>query len=537
MRALSGAQSPLESLVPYQFRTRGVGWLLSQAEPSSPVERLVMARALLDALIYGELSQDGELLDELGRAEVWGQIEGLLSEREGVSDEVAAAKSQGRRLASAMRVRAMDESYHETLLSLSRPGGFWFVEARLAQLLDLDEARQQLGAVPLDARLELWATALAPAVCGGQAASQCELRCESGLSVSGVEVDDVLTVASCGHDALSWPVSAHDRLLSRPMAQVARLMGDAMRDVGELSGGSHPLVVSAQPELVSLQERLSREGVAVSLPVESASDLGPGWRLPQAPGRPSPFEGVASYAALNDEGLRWGLAPLLAGSPSGRLRFLEAEHGFAFPGWPVASAAGLRARVEDARAHVVRVVARSEAVVSEFAPGDRLIGQGGDGAVRVLVDAESSLSVVLSGLDVLRQALGSGRLEVRWCVWDAQRGALAWRPVVLVSGREDRAALESFPVEARPFEPRLRLLSGGLWRLSSQGQVLFEGRGEASLSEAVSSLRTAHPEWSSLPVSASWDHGDVSSLVSVLVSVSSARGGEGGVAVLLVTDL
>ncbi len=473
MAALPGAAEPLSKLSPYQFRKRGVAWLLEQPEPSDPVGRLVLARALLDALLYGELAQDGALLDALTAADHWARLERLLEPQADVAQGTKAIMADGAQLCAALRQRPMDAQYHRFLARLAQPKGFWRAEAMIAGLLDLDE-------VALDV--------FAGRLCPDGPLESCVWSCpEAPEGASGAVI-----VAACGHDVLGWPVDANDGAVSAQMVWMARLMGPQVARARALLRLSHPLVLAAEPELEALVRRVSSAPLALPLPPVADGALAAQWSLALASGQAQPFEGQPLYAGINAEGLWLGLVPMIASGDGGRAQFLEARAGFGFPGWWVVHTESLSEGSASQEAHVASVASKGWALAEDWAPAD--VDKGGPrrgwSGLPVLVSSDAPMAAVLDGLDLLRRSLGGGQLDVRLVVWSPQREAFVWRALrLLPGGAEGQEVLDAFPSQVRPLDLRVQMV-GQRWRLEARGEEVAGGQGQGvkGLSEAAADL-------------------------------------------------
>jgi hypothetical protein len=318
--------SALAIVAPYGFADglARLGHILD-APPERAVARLAVARALVDATLFGEMTQDAVMLGELAARDHWDLAEYLLSDP---SDhpQVAMAQSQGLALVAALRHRGMDRGYHQVLANCAE-GGIWEVEARLGRLLDLEEAMVVSSEVPAEDRAQILADAL-----GGRLPP-----CVAAAPLYGVEGSrrDTVLIGHCGHEALGWPVAAEERLFHPTLGRLSVVMARGSSDLRRvLARTGHPLVAEGRGEIEAFGGRIARRGIAVPLQVEAADDFP--FVLPIGVGDSL---GVGPFVMLDKEGvLRVGVSPIVSIGAAGA-RFVENDAGFAFPGQPSAHAA------------------------------------------------------------------------------------------------------------------------------------------------------------------------------------------------------
>ncbi len=494
--ALPGAQDPLGRLVPYRFRDQGAA-ALERFEARSSIERLVFARALIDALLFGELTQDRALLDRLaGQGELWPLVERALRTGKDDDEAVERALKEGRALAQALKTRGMDAPYHAALMALAEQGGAWEVEARAAMLLDLDEAVGAVASLPADQRGRQLVAALGPRVCARperMASAQadegawqagleaaCDLRCGVGaqeLELAPEGVRGALSVASCGYEAAGWSLDSAEGVWTPELAVVLRIFSQ-IKEIEWLEASGHPLAVEAAPSLVALRERLSRAPVALPIGAQSAGALG----LELVEGGGEGWGAGVSFVRIDAQGLRVGLVPLVAATTQGG-RGLEGRFGF--PGRLVA---GWEELGDPQRSGWIERRLSSE--VEDAAELLGACGVEGGGPWVLMVDARLGAQEVLAALGRVRRALAGGRMEAGLLLWEAGRGLRA-APLGLIGSVEGAGGgLEGFPSEVRPLDLRLRVGAGTV-EIVARGEVMerLEGAGVGRLGERLSGLR------------------------------------------------
>ena len=285
--------------------------------PEGPVGRLAVSRAILDALLFGELTQNGPMLDALVERDAWTTARALLTP-EAPEPVVAAAQAEGLALIDALRARSMDAGYHGAIQTATT--GVWEVEARLARLLDLEEAMLVAGRIPGSERARTLGRVLGsvPPPCLGTA------------PLDGVEPArrDVVLVGHCGPEALGWPESAEAQLYHPDLGAFTVVFGRGNADLrAVLARSAHPLVADARGDVEALGGRLAGLRVPVMVDVEAQSDFP--FVLPTGSGEPLGLR-ILILVAVGGE-LRVAVPPMVSFGPAGA-RFLEEDVGFAFPG-------------------------------------------------------------------------------------------------------------------------------------------------------------------------------------------------------------
>lgn len=318
--ALPGGEVARATVGPYGF-ARGLDGIVPvvDAPPDGAVGRLAVCRALLDALLFGELTQRAELLDALVARDAWAEARALL-EPAAEDPLVAQAQAEGTALLETLRARRMDSAYHGTVSRAARPGGTWEVEARLARLLDLEEVLMAGDRVPAEGRPQALAQILGATL----------PPCVGSAPTDGVEPDraDVVVLGHCGAEALGWPDTAEAQLYHPGLGAFTTAMGRGNEDLrAVLARSAHPLVADARGDIEALGGRLASLHVPIGLQIEAATDFP--FELPTGRGDALDVR-IFVLVAVGGQ-LRVGVPPLVSLGPSGA-RFVEDEAGLGFPG-------------------------------------------------------------------------------------------------------------------------------------------------------------------------------------------------------------
>lgn len=451
--SLPGGEVARATVAPYGFGN-GLGQLVAvlDAPPQRPIARLALSRALVDAVLYGEITQDGALLEALGARDAWGQALALLEPTAGDA-AIAKEQSRGRALIGAMRSREMNPAYHDTLEETVASGGVWEVEARVARLLDLEEVMLSSEQIPEEQRL--------PTILELLGAN--EPGCLKTAPLEGVEPArrDVITLGHCGAAALGWPEEAEAQLLYPELAALTSLMARGTGDLrGVLARTAHPLVADARGDIEALGGRLASLRIPVGLDPQDSTDF-----PDLIPGGRGSAVGIRPYVVVDIEGnQRVGVPPLVSLGPDGA-RFVEAEVGLSFPG-ALCAPGQLPARLTQA---------------SELL--------GFQGAPLVFVPAGVRVRSAANALRDIRAALPlHARGELLLALFDGDSGLLAVR-VGIASGSEptdrvvtvDAEGTVEWPEDAGTFivlrpEPDIpwQTLVTSLWRARQRvGTVLL----------------------------------------------------------------
>ena len=545
----------LDLVRPYQFREKSLDRIeiAFGPPPDEPGARLVLARALIDAMLYGELAQSAPVLDALSDKDFWDKAEALLGAE--AQEPLEAAMADGRALIEALRGRAMDLSYHQTLTRLSSPSNVWSTEARTARLLDLDEVIEALAELGVEERGRLFVGALGPWLCEAPEAlaaqdapgplwsagltRACSPVCKAGQEASeGVSLPGkgAVEVAACGYEAVGWPGDADERLWSPEVGVMSRALASVFPTLRGLLSGRHPLVLSVEPELEALGNRMLSRPLVIPWPLEGPQS--PWLVLPtlRGAGQAAWDEGL-TYAALVDGALRVGTLPMLSADPEG-VRFHDGRAGQGIPGRAVVYAESL-GRLDPEVADIARrVFAQTRA--RTMARASALGVEPGSG-LAVLIDAWEPLDRALPALEVVRRGAGGG-LVARFVVWSAEASAPRALRLRLSEGgrRAGGGVLDGFPEEVRPLD--LKLVVGGVGVSvvlgdKSAGEVGLGPEGGldmAALTRALVSLRKARPTLGEATIEAGEGSGKVA--FGVLIEVVDAALGAGLEDLALVTS-
>lgn len=454
--------SPLRA---YGFQQRGAAALEAQAvrlgQSGSPVARLVLARALVDGLLYTEVAQDGALLRALealaarhhGAPDPWGWARALLSEPAAQEGPTAQAQRQGLALLEAMQSRSMDRGYHDTLHELAQQSPLWSTQARVARLLDLESALVELEQVEMGQRLALFAQVLGPRFCPeGGGVDACLPQACQGLESGAARL------GACGWEALGWQPGQIVALAQPGYLLVTQALGEAQRELAQLSQGCpEPLCSELGTGLGLLEARMRAHPLVVPLPAQVVG----------APPR-GQLQGEAQSAAFlvaRDGWLFVGRAP--------RLGLVTQELPWDFPGQAVGS-------LRQAEPEAVRDAAWLLSLWWGRA--------GGQPAQAPLLwcEADSPARELVRGLELARRGLArAGRLEVRLAA-QSPSGGLGWRAaVVLPAEGGPREVPQAGELPALVEEVWLLLDGEGAWWVSGQRQVGHVPRGEGGALEAA----------------------------------------------------
>lgn len=351
-RALSlpGAQKYLSYTAPYAFQTQGVQKLedacIRLGQSGDAVASLLLARMAVDALLFAEIAQSEKLLDALdsipgkcGSSDgFWDWVGVLLQETDG-PEEVERAAAEGRALLQALRTRGMDRAYHGALQEIIAARSFWTPEARVARVLDLDEALEGVKSLPFEERLDAFTGALGGSVCkGGEVPEeksarrdQCSLSCEGAVEMDAIpwERRDAVFLATCGFEKLGWPSAPEFSIYHPEYALVARIFSQTGEDLLELvTRTGNPLGLSLRGELDLLQQRLGEGGVPGLWRAENAAD-GP-IHLVTVKGGLSELPPVPVFLTLDGELLRVSVLPILGMDGVRGMRLME--YPWSYPG-------------------------------------------------------------------------------------------------------------------------------------------------------------------------------------------------------------
>ncbi|MBH24800.1 MAG: hypothetical protein CMH57_10175 [Myxococcales bacterium] len=491
----------VDMIGPYQFGTRGLARLevaeIRLGQSGNPAGRVVLARAYLDAALYGELAGDqaiGRAISERLGGELWPSLRGyfrqVLKELEESGDATSGhveAMKQGLELVQLLESRLFNSDYHARLGRLAEPGRPFSVEARVGRLLDLDRALVELAGVPMAERLGLLIEVLGEGTCGSldgvpapsdgvgpwreALGARCPAMCEEGVERArgaGVGRRGALMVLTCGGVERGWPQEAQLGLYAPELEAVWAMFTSARGALMEVAGlEGHPMAQVARAELFAMLSRWTALGLAVPVPFEAPDDLSDVQLPVVAVGGGAPlYAGEPRRFAVVDARGGWvGVTPTLAVAEQGGLTLLEARAGYSFPGALVFDAArareGSEAQREVMAEHLGEVWAEAGAVaeglsLEAVSPSPVKASRLERGEVVLYVAAQASVSEVRGALEVVRRGLGhAGGLKARWVVWDPERGEpvrldVSLRPPGSYGGGRGRHP--GLPEEALPLE-------------------------------------------------------------------------------------
>lgn len=478
LRALDDAPHILEDLASVEL-TEGPqaldATLKRFSQRTSPDAHLLLHRLLLHAALYAELTQRDDLrqglaarLNDLFPApSLWDSL--LLAfqrdlQRAPQGSLLALAAADAADLARLLRDRPMDPAYHQRLNDLTADGAPLAMEARLARILDLRDARQDLRDLPRAERLDALLDTFAPALCPRLDLLQrtppsqaplddlrraCPLPCPPPPDPHS----DLLTLAACGWTPVGWPVEAHPDLLEPRLAFAARLHRRAIEDLIHLhSGLQHPLARLTLPDLDALHAKLAAQPLPVDLRLDAPDDL-PRLRLPTSAGdahtlphQPTPHRLVI----LDQDALRFAVPPALTLDAT-TLGFADQARHLQAPGRALASRRHLRdpSRHPDLRLALDLALDDADALRDpQDDPQEPL---------HLLLDHNTPLLDLQSALPLLADAL-TGRRPLHLALWAWADDAPRALPLTFLPGRPLRPQTwDNLPPEARPLDLTLTL--------------------------------------------------------------------------------
>ncbi|MEO1267626.1 MAG: hypothetical protein AAFX99_05980 [Myxococcota bacterium] len=555
----------VEMMGSYQFGTRRLAHIevaeIRLGQSGHPASRVVLARAYLDAALYGELAGDQALTKALGErlgGSLWPGLRGYFRQvlKELRSDGGAEfrphieAMEQGLELVQLLEARLFNTDYHRRLKQLSEPDRPFAVEARIGRLLDLDRALVELSSVPMEERLGLLFEVLGGTSCAKprevpksgagkawrKALSQaCPATCADGVErASGAEPGrrGPLMVLTCGYAVSGWPEDAELGLYAPELAAVAAMYAQALEMLKEVAGQEgHPLALAGRPQLFAMLSRWTSMGLTVPLPVEAATDVA---RVPlpvvRTDDEASVFVGDPKRFVMLDRQGGWvGVMPTVAVSEQGGLALLEGE--YSFPGVMVfahgreTEEAGMALKAN----HLKEVWDSALAKVREVSlRGSRASGLS-RGEVVLWADTGMRLAEFKAALEVVRQGLGqAGGLRVRWLVWDAKRAELGMLPVVLRPPGSYGAQSNRYrglPQEATPLELTVELNDTGVKVVARGQQVAQLERGadgaldHAGLVTVLKQLKSERPSDAFADVEVTGERSTVQELAEVTAAI------------------